>query len=99
MALALMFGILGAFADPIQRGEPRVGVRLVGSSSPQCCGTRPRSIFAAIGGMFSERSGVVNIGLEGMLLIGAFFGHPRRRQAGYWVWGVVLAAIAGGRWR
>jgi len=52
-------------------------------------------VFGAIGGMFSERSGVVNIALEGMMLMGAFWGVYAADVGGTWVMGI-LAGIAVG---
>lgn len=53
-------------------------------------------IFTALGGMFSERSGVVNIGLEGMMTIGAFFAVWGTFISGNPLIGVLFAIISGG---
>jgi general nucleoside transport system permease protein len=53
-------------------------------------------VFAAIGGIFSERSGVVNIGLEGMVLAGAFFGIWATIWSGSWIVGLLMAMLFGG---
>ena len=53
-------------------------------------------VFGAMAGMFSERSGVVNIGLEGMMLMGAFWGVYGADKGGTWVVGILVGAAAGG---
>jgi simple sugar transport system permease protein len=46
--------------------------------------------------MFSERAGVVNIGLEGMMLIGAFFAILAADKLNSWPLGIAAALAAGG---
>ena len=52
--------------------------------------------FGALGGMVSERSGVVNVGLEGMMLMGAFWGVYVADKSGSWAVGILGAMVAGG---
>jgi general nucleoside transport system permease protein len=54
--------------------------------------------MAALGGLWTERSGVVNIGLEGMMILGTWGAGFAGYQWGPWaglVFGVVLGALGG----
>ncbi|WEO95708.1 ABC transporter permease [Streptomyces sp. FXJ1.172] len=50
--------------------------------------------LAGLGGLWAERAGVVNIGLEGMMILGTWFGAWAGYQWGPWT-GVVFGIIGG----
>lgn len=52
-------------------------------------------MITAIGGMFCEVTGVVNIGLEGMMLLSAFFAAVGSYYTGSWILGVLCGVISG----
>ncbi len=53
-------------------------------------------LYAAIGEMFSQRSGVLNLGVDGIMLMGAFFGFFTVFKTGSLLLGVLAAAFVGG---
>lgn len=53
-------------------------------------------ILVAMGGVYAERSGVFNIGMEGMMLTGAFFAVTASFYTGSIVAAALTAMIAGG---
>ncbi len=52
-------------------------------------------LFASIGEMFGQRSGVLNLGVDGIMLMGAFFSFYVVLTTGSLVLGVVVALIVG----
>jgi ABC-type uncharacterized transport system permease subunit len=90
-----LFGMVGAF------GATRSGVTHLevvvswGALTAAMLRYAAPLTFAAIGGLVSERSGVVNIALEGMMLMGAFFAAYGADKTGSWVGGILIGVLAG----
>ncbi len=53
-------------------------------------------LYAAIGEMFSQRSGVLNLGVEGIMLMGAFSGFYAVFKTESLLLGLLAAAVVGG---
>jgi general nucleoside transport system permease protein len=75
------FGIMIAFLGPFLQAAIRSGTPL---------------LFATIGEIYTERSGNINLGIEGLMLIGAVFGFMTSLYTGNPILGVILGSISGG---
>lgn len=53
-------------------------------------------LWASLGEIYAERSGVVNLGVEGMMILGAFFAFAAAYTTGNPVFGLLLAGVVGG---
>ena len=95
---AIAAGFLGAVAGLWAQGVEKETLEAVLTGGLLASALRFATplAFAAMGGIFCERSGVVNIGLEGMMLIGAFFAVWGAIWSGSWAVGLVMAMIFGG---
>jgi general nucleoside transport system permease protein len=52
-------------------------------------------VFAAIGELVVEKSGVLNLGVEGMMIVGAIAGFAATAETGSFLAGIVAAVLAG----
>ena len=52
-------------------------------------------VFAAIGELVVERAGVLNLGIEGMMIVGAIAGFSVTLDSGSYIAGIIAAAVAG----
>ena len=53
-------------------------------------------LYAALGELLAERSGVLNLGVEGMMLVGAVMGFWAVQRTGSLLLAILVAALAGG---
>ncbi len=87
---AIVIGVLAILTMPVQ--QQNIAGWLVSITMQMATPL----VLAGIGGMYSERGGVVNIGLEGMMLMGAFSGAAVTYYVDNPWLGVLGACAAGG---
>lgn len=89
-----LYAAIGVFALTLVQGFDDTSRLTAVSASQAMLRWGVPILLAGLGGLFAERAGVVNIGLEGMMILGTWFGAWGAINYGAW-WGM-LAGIVGG---
>ncbi len=85
---------IGVFVVSLVQGVSDTSLLTAESTSRAMVRWAVPILLAGLGGLYSERSGVVNIGLEGMMILGTWFGAWGALHWG--PWGGLIAGFVGG---
>ncbi len=89
-----LYAALGVLLLTIVQGFDDTNRLTAASSSQAMLRWGMPILLAGLGGLFAERAGIVNIGLEGMMILGTWFGAWGALN--YGAWAGLLLGIAGG---
>ena len=90
----MIYAALGVLVITVVQGFDNTSQLTNPSSSQAMLRWAVPIMLAGLGGLYSERAGVVNIGLEGMMILGTWFGAWGALNYGPW-WGLVIGLIGG----
>src|SRR3954454_22857714 len=90
----MLYAVVGVVVLNVVQGLDNTSLLTAEGSSRAMLRWGVPILLAGLGGLFSERAGVVNIGLEGMMVLGTWFGAWGALEFGAW-WGGLIGALGG----
>ena len=90
----MVFATIGVFVLTIVQGFDDTEQLTKVSASQAMLRWAVPIMLAGLGGLYSERAGIVNIGLEGMMILGTWFGAWGAINYGAW-WGLIIGLLGG----